>query len=68
MSQLSPESEIKVITVNSVDEVKQLRFEGSPSIHINGEDIEPDADKKDEYCPGWQFYTNEAGRFLKKVP
>jgi len=48
---LSPETEIKAITVNSVDEAQE-RFLGSPSIHINGEDIEPDADKRGEYGLG----------------
>ena len=52
VNQLSPETEIKAITVNSVDEAQEFRFLGSPSIHINGEDIEPDADKRDEYGLG----------------
>ena len=68
MNQLSPEAEIKAITVNSVDEAQELRFLGSPSIHINGEDIEPDADKRGEYGLGWRFYIDEAGGFVKKVP
>jgi hypothetical protein len=49
VGQLSPEAEIKGITVNTGDEAKELRFLGSPSIHINGEDIEPGSDKRDDY-------------------
>ena len=49
---LLPEAEIKAITVNSLDEAQEFRFLGSPSIHINEENIEPDANKRDEYGLG----------------
>lgn len=37
------EDEIGVVRVSSNDEAERLQFPGSPTIRINGEDVEPEA-------------------------
>ncbi len=45
LSALSPQSEIRITIVDSPQKAQALRFPGSPTIRINGKDLEPDADK-----------------------
>jgi hypothetical protein len=35
---------------------EQLRFLGSPTIRVNGHDIEPGADRQQEYVHAWRLH------------
>lgn len=39
-------------TIGSISEAKSTKFLGSPSIRINGKDIEPEANEKADYGVG----------------
>lgn len=45
LSELSPQTEIRITIVDSSQKAQDLKFPGSPTIRVNGEDLEPDVDK-----------------------
>ena len=45
VAELSPESEITITMVDSPEKAQELGFPGSPTIRINGHDLEHEADK-----------------------
>lgn len=48
VNRLSITANIRVITVDTIENAIKLRFLGSPSVLVNGEDIEPgSAERKD---------------------
>lgn len=46
LDELAPQARFKVKEVSSQKKAEALKFPGSPTIRVNGNDIEPDADKK----------------------
>jgi hypothetical protein len=44
-----PQAELRLHRVESDDEAHRLRFLGSPSVRVDGRDIEPGADERDDY-------------------
>ncbi|GAB4336646.1 MAG: hypothetical protein Kow0089_07180 [Desulfobulbaceae bacterium] len=51
-ARLSPDAEIREIEVATLDEARAYRFLGSPSIRVNGRDIEPGSETRLEYGLG----------------
>ncbi len=49
-------AEIKEVEVRNTDDAKRLRFLGSPSVHINDVDIEPEARMRTDYPFGCRMY------------
>ena len=45
VAELSPESEIGITMVDSPEKARELGFPGSPTIRINGHDLEPESDQ-----------------------
>jgi hypothetical protein len=39
-------SEVEVFKVETEDQARQLRFVGSPTIHVDGQDIDPPSDPR----------------------
>ena len=60
------EDEIGVVRVSSNDEADRLRFPGSPTIRINGEDVEPEAPSSGFHL-ACRVYEVE-GEFLGRPP
>jgi hypothetical protein len=54
------EADIEVVRVETFDEAKKERFPGSPTIMINGHDIDPVSHV--EYAPTCRAYRLEDGR------
>ncbi len=48
--------EVREIEISGPDEVEALRFVGSPSIRVNGHDIEPGADDRTDFGFGCRLY------------
>jgi hypothetical protein len=53
------QAEIRVIQVADQPAAERLRFLGSPTIRVNGRDIEPGAEWNDEYVCGCRLYQGE---------
>ena len=48
--------QIREVEIKSPEEAESLRFLGSPSVRINGRDIEPGADERTEFAYGCRVY------------
>jgi glutaredoxin len=57
--QLDGQAEVRVILVADQPAAERLRFLGSPTIRVNGRDIEPGAEWNDEYVHGCRLYQGE---------
>ena len=54
--ELALSDEIREIQVTTVDDAERLRFLGSPSLRVGGNDIEPGADERTDYALGCRMY------------
>lgn len=45
LDELAPQARLQVIVVDTAEKAAELRFPGSPTVRVNGRDIEPEADK-----------------------
>ena len=55
------EAVVEQIEVETQEQAEVLRFLGSPSVRINGSDVEPGADARDDYAFSCRLYRTEAG-------
>jgi hypothetical protein len=53
--------DLRLIAVTSPEEVEATRFLGSPSIRVNGRDVEPGADDRETFVLACRLYQTEAG-------
>ncbi len=60
------EGEIREIPVNSAQEAATLGFLGSPTVRVNGHDIEPGADRRSDF--GLKCRVYREGSSLRGVP
>jgi len=54
------ETEVELVAVNTDEEAQRLRFPGSPTIRVDGEDLFPVPDRT-EYALGCRMYTTPEG-------
>lgn len=54
-------AEVRRVRVGSDEEARSLRFLGSPSVRINGRDLEPAMEKTPEYAMRCRRYLTETG-------
>ncbi|RLB58972.1 MAG: hypothetical protein DRI90_16040 [Deltaproteobacteria bacterium] len=51
-AQMAPSVQIVEVVVESPDQARELRFLGSPSVQVDGRDVEPAAQGRDDYGAG----------------
>ncbi len=56
VSELGLGVSVEEVEVTNGDEANRLRFLGSPSVHVNGVDIEPEARARTAYAMGCRMY------------
>lgn len=56
VSDLGVEAEVNEISVASAEDAETHRFLGSPSVRVNGRDIEPGADARSSYALSCRMY------------
>lgn len=56
VADLSVDAHIEPVEVDSVDQAVRRRFLGSPSIHVNGQDMEPDAEARTDFAVSCRLY------------
>ena len=56
VSHLGVDVEMNEIPVESVEDAETHHFLGSPSVHINGRDIEPGAEQRADYALSCRMY------------
>lgn len=65
-AELGIDAHVETIEVQSADQADDLRFLGSPSIRVNGRDVEPGADNRSNFAFSCRVYSSESG--LKGQP
>jgi len=60
-AELRVEPEIHALEVPDADAAMQLRFLGSPTVRVNGRDVEPGADERHEFVLACRVYRSERG-------
>lgn len=55
-------AEIRVVDVESPDAAERLRFLGSPSVRVDGRDVEPGAQARDSFALACRVYETPMGR------
>ncbi len=55
------EAEVRLVNVADMESARRARFLGSPSIRVNGRDIEPNADARAEYVLSCRLYRTDQG-------
>ena len=53
--------DLRLVEVTSPEEAEATRFLGSPSIRVNGRDVEPGADDRNAFVLACRVYQTEAG-------
>jgi hypothetical protein len=58
---LSVQAKVEEIEVTSLDQAQQLRFLGSPTVRVNGLDIDPSARQRTNYGLSCRVYSGVFG-------
>ena len=53
--------DLRLVEVTSPDDAERLRFLGSPSVRVNGHDVEPGADNLDTFVLACRVYRTASG-------
>ena len=53
--------EVRLVEVPDVETAERLRFLGSPTIRVDGRDIEPGADARTEFMLACRVYRTDGG-------
>ena len=56
LSQLGLSADVREIEVRTPEDAERLRFLGSPSVRVDGKDIEPGAESRREYALSCRIY------------
>jgi hypothetical protein len=65
LTEESIEARVELVAVNTDEEAQELRFPGSPTIRVDGEDLFPVPDRS-QYALGCRMYASPEG--LKGAP
>jgi hypothetical protein len=60
-AELRVEPEIRLVEVPDPDAALELRFLGSPTIRVDGRDVEPGADRRRDFVLSCRVYRSERG-------
>jgi hypothetical protein len=61
LSQIAPTATLQQVRLNSDQQAQAERFLGSPTIRVNGSDIEPHADARHDYGMRCRLYRSPDG-------
>jgi hypothetical protein len=60
-AELRLDPELRLVEVPDLDAASRLRFLGSPTIRVEGRDVEPGAEERTDYVFGCRVYGGEQG-------
>lgn len=55
------EADVRTVRVESPADAERTRFLGSPTVRVNGRDVEPGADERTDYVLACRVYRTPAG-------
>ena len=56
LSQLGLSAKVREVEIRTPEDAERLRFLGSPSVRVDGKDIEPGAESRKEYALSCRIY------------
>jgi hypothetical protein len=59
--ELGVEPELRLVNVPDEEAARRLRFLGSPTIRVAGEDVDPQAPERDDYVLSCRVYRTDSG-------
>jgi hypothetical protein len=59
--ELGTDADVRMVNVSDQEAAERLRFLGSPTVRVNGVDIDPGADQRTEYAFSCRIFTTEGG-------
>lgn len=59
--ELGVTASIEMVSVETSDDAQRLRFLGSPTVRVNGRDLEPGAEQRTEYIHACRVYRHATG-------
>lgn len=60
-SELGLDPELRLVNVPDEEAARRLRFLGSPTIRVDGRDVDPQAGERDEYVLSCRVYRTGSG-------
>ena len=60
-AELGAEPDLRLVNVETADDAQRLRFLGSPTIRVNGHDVEPGADDRIDFSFSCRVYRTDSG-------
>ena len=60
-AELGLQAEIELVEVADAGTATRLRFLGSPSVRVDGRDVEPGADERSDFVLSCRVYRSERG-------
>ena len=60
-AELGLHAKIELIEVADADSASRLRFLGSPTVRVDGRDVEPDADVRSDFVLSCRVYRTDRG-------
>ena len=59
--ELGVEPEVRLVNVPNQEAAQRLRFLGSPTIRVDGRDVDPHTEERDDYALSCRVFRTEAG-------
>ena len=53
--------DLRLVEITTPEDAQRLRFLGSPSVRVNGHDVEPGADDRDTFVLACRVYRTDSG-------
>lgn len=60
-AQLDVQPQVELVAIPDADAAHELRFLGSPTVRVDGRDVEPGADERRDFVFACRIYRNEHG-------
>ena len=60
-AELGLHPDVRLVNVETPEDAQRLRFLGSPTIRVNGHDVEPGADERDDFARSCRVYRTGSG-------
>lgn len=60
-SELGIQPEVRLVNVPDAETAERTRFLGSPTIRVEGRDVDPHTDERDDYALSCRVFQTDAG-------
>ena len=60
-TELRVQPQVELVVVSDAEAAAELRFLGSPTVRVDGRDVEPGADERQEFVLSCRVYRGEGG-------